>query len=264
MNRIISDQFIDMTITDNTKGICRMIQCGLLRNAQFAIWDVASFFHICCQSRLQSRSVQGSGELVKTAVDSSGSRIDSISWNLRFQTWSATSPLLRRLTRTHCPVAMRLPLLLLLALAWSPLRTTFLPGSFFEISLVVLMIVSTLKAMELKKKTSGRIPFRFRYLKPFGVRNLYQWGRICFPKGSKHAGLPFSQVLTQDPQYCRWIEGRPARVSSAWMKNFQNYMQAVENAKMQATSVQQDAAEGARSLILDKIPLDGRRVGQKP
>ena len=115
-----------------------------------------------------------------------------------------------------------------------------------------------------EKKPSGKIPFRFRYLKPFGVRNLYQWGKICFPKGSKHAGLPFSQVLTQDPQYCRWIEGRPARVSSGWMKNFQNYMQAVENAKMQATSVQQDAAEGARSLILDKIPLDGRRVGQKP
>lgn len=105
-------------------------------------------------------------------------------------------------------------------------------------------------SLNFDKKETKR-PFRIDYARPWGVRTLEQWGKITFPHGSKHEGLEFAKVYAEDRAYCRRIQGRNDETSSAWVRNFQNYMTAVEIYKQKARN-----AKGSKCADeFTKIPL---------
>lgn len=72
----------------------------------------------------------------------------------------------------------------------------------------------------------------FQHKRPVGIQNLEHWGLVAFPDG-KHAGHPFMWVYVNDKGYCKWVMARK-RPCSAWMKSFQCFLMAMQNAKCQA------------------------------
>ena len=107
---------------------------------------------------------------------------------------------------------------------------------------------------------------KYHHRRPIGVHNLDQWGCLVFPDG-KHRGQEFLHVYVNDQPYCKWVMARTKPVST-WMKSFQHFLMAMENAKskelerleLRSTSCRMKGQEAnacslSMPLLLPRLPL---------
>lgn len=90
---------------------------------------------------------------------------------------------------------------------------------------------------------------KLSYKRPPGIKTLADWSQVVLPKGTRHENKTFRNVVVTEPAYCQLVANRAAK--SAWLKSFQNYLRALENARRK--SVLQSAAKASPHTALPSL-----------
>ena len=91
--------------------------------------------------------------------------------------------------------------------------------------------------------------------RPPGVTSLRQWGSMVMPEG-KHKTKSFMEVVTQDPEYSRWMVKHPG-LRSDWAVSFQNFVKAWNQSQGHGQSMQLGARPKMGAVPKKNMELPG-------